>query len=284
MRVSMIGTDPLVSIMDAGAAIRANISAAYPMMWVDGAVCRGSVRSSCQDNPPNKGLPASVFDVIKANTGQLGDVVVLMSGYDDLVSSPNTNPPDLTPFRTDFEAVLNALQAEASVQHVVMLNLRTQDQQIPTLQVNKYNAMNGALGLNGASGYDADGRFPKLRVVDWNAASTLLNCGGSDDLCFQPDDGITPRINNGGANGLALYLRQQLDALPGVGTNPIEPGAGGNRCLAGGGVPPWSYVGISPGYPPQPPAPQSPSPGRFRSIDPVRLLDTARETATPSTG
>ena len=43
-------------------------------------------------------------------------------------------------------------------------------------------------------------------------------------------------INNVGADGLALFLRQQLDALPGVGTNPVEPGAGGNRCLPGNGV------------------------------------------------
>ena len=99
MRVSMIGTGPLVSLMDAGAAVRATIWAAYPMMWVDGTVCRGSVRSSCLDNPPAKGLPASVFDVIKANSGQLGDVVVLMSGYGDLVEQPELHAarPDAVP-------------------------------------------------------------------------------------------------------------------------------------------------------------------------------------------
>jgi hypothetical protein len=276
MRVSMIGAEPMVSIMDAGNAIRATISSGYPNLWVDGTACRGSVRSSCQNAPPAKGLPASAFDVIKANTGQLGDAVVLMTGYDDLIASPNQPVPDMTPFNADFTTLMNALQAEASVQQVLMLNLRSNQPNIPALQVNKYNAINDRLAF-----YDT--QFSKLSIAPWNTYSAGLLCPPSpgspgplnDENCFQTDDGVTPRSNVGGAQGLATFLRQQLDALPGAGTNPIEPAPVGSRCLPGnaGGFAPWSYQG-SGGYPPPPPAPQLPTPGRFRSIDPVRLLDT----------
>ena len=99
-------------------------------MCIDGTACRGSVRPLVPGQPARPGLPSSAFDVVKANTGQLGDAVVLVTGYSDLVSSPRHNPPDLTPFNTDFEALMSALQAEASVQRVLMLNLRTEDARI----------------------------------------------------------------------------------------------------------------------------------------------------------
>jgi hypothetical protein len=220
MRVSLIGDSPLTSLMNASPAIRANLMTGYPNMWIDGATCRGSVRSSCQDDPPARGLPASAYDVVRANSGQLGDVVVLVTGYNDLIASPNEPTPDLTPFRRDFETLVTALHN--GVQHILMLNLRVADSRLNgTTQQNKYNHINTAL-----QGYDNDNaRFPKLRVLDWATHSTTFACAGAlqaDDNCFQ-NDGITPRVNNGGANGMALYLNAQLDALPGSGAAGRQP-------------------------------------------------------------
>ena len=60
-------------------------------------------------SPPAKGMPASTFDVIKANSGSLGDAVVLVSAT-ATCRAPDSTPPDLTPFNSDFEAVMNALR------------------------------------------------------------------------------------------------------------------------------------------------------------------------------
>ena len=170
---------------------------------------------------------------------------------------------------------MNALNAEASVQRVIVLNLRTEDARIPNVpgdnQRNKYIAINQRL-----TQYDASPAYPKLQVWDWNSTATSLNCGTGDDSCFQAD-GISPRVNNNpGAQAYANFIKFALDNTPGTPTNPVDPLPAGNRCLPGNGAgfAPWSYVGLAPNYPPLPPAPQTAEVARFRSIDPVRLLDT----------
>ena len=169
---------------------------------------------------------------------------------------------------------MDALNAEAGVQRVIVLNLRTEDARIPNVpgdnQRNKYIAINQRL-----TQYDASPAYPKLQVWDWNSTATSLNCGTGDDSCFQAD-GISPRVNNNPHAGYANFIKFALDNTPGTPTNPVDPLPAGNRCLPsnGTGFAPWAYVGLAPNYPPRPPAPQTAETAWFRSIDPVRLLDT----------
>ncbi len=267
-RVSLIGDKPLTGLMNAPKSTRDIIQLTYPMN-IDGTACRGSVRSSCVDAPPAAGLPSSAYDVVKTNSGQLGEMVVIMTGYSDLIASPSSNPPDMTPFNKDFTTLMTELNNQPTVQKVLALNLRTSDARIPALQINKYNAINARMAV-----YDADNAtYPKLFVGDWNTISATLNCGGTDDGCF-PNDPIVPGANTG-ASAFASYLMTQLTALaasPGPGTPP----AVGNRCLPsnGTGFAPYSFQPLEPGYPPVPPPAQKPDPGEFTSIAPVRVFDS----------
>lgn len=267
----MIGERVLVGLQNASKSTRDLIAATYPLS-IDGAACRGTVRNNCgaNGNPqiPAAGLPASAYDVIKANTGQLGDIVVLATGYSDLVNSPSDPVPNLDPFNKDFELVMSQLQAEPRVQKVMVLNLRTSDARISNLQLNKYNAINARLPQYLAS-------YSKMVLGDFNTASAGFNCGGTDDGCF-PNDPIIPGSNTG-APQFAAWIKAAIDAqvsaTPG---NDGEPGVAGARCTPsnGFGFGPYVYTHDGSGYPAPPPPPQSPDPGRFSAITPLRILDT----------
>jgi hypothetical protein len=235
------------------------------------------VRNNCgaPGNPqiPAAGLPASAYDVVKANTGQLGDIVVLATGYSDLIASPNTPyppGPDLSPFNKDLDLVMNQLQAEPRVQKVLVLNLRTGDARIPALQVNKYKAINDRLTAIANAG-----TYSKMTVGNFNAASAGWICGGTNQGCF-PNDPIIPGSNTG-APFFAAWLKAAIDAqvaaTPG---NDGETGVAGARCLAsnGFGFGPYVYTHDGAGDPAPPPGPQAPDPGRFNAVTPLRILDT----------
>ena len=266
----MIGERVLVGLQNSSKGTRDIIAATYPLS-IDGAACRGTVRNNCgaNGNPqiPAAGLPSSAYDVIKANTGQLGDIVVLATGYSDLVSSPSSNPPDLSPFNKDFELVMNQLQAEPRVQRVLVLNLRTSDSRISALQLNKYNAINGRLP-------QYLGTFSKMAIGDFKTGSAGFNCGGTDDGCF-PNDPIIPGSSTG-APQFATWLKGQLDAIAATPGTDGEGTVSGSRCApsAGFGFGPYVYTHDGSGYPAPPPGPQAPDPGRFNAVTPLRILDT----------
>jgi hypothetical protein len=274
-RVSIIGDGPVVSLMETLRTNRDVIINTYPTE-IDGTACRGSVRSSCQNQPPAAGLPASAYDVAKAHRGSLGDVVVLMTGYSDLIASPNTPyppGPDMTPFNKDFTTLMTELHNNhPNVESVIMLNLRTSDTDTPALQRNKYNAINDRLDFYNAQG----GVFAKLSVANWEAHSAGLTCSSGSPDCFQAD-GITPTVNGGGARALLLFIKGAVDGVAGS-PGPNVPPAVGNRCLAGNGTgfAQYSYQSLpgDPGYPPFPPPPQAPDASLFVSIPPARLFDS----------
>ena len=269
----MIGERVLVGLQNASKATRDIIAGTYPLS-IDGAACRGTVRNNCgaNGNPqiPAQGLPSSAYDVIKANTGQLGDIVVLATGYSDLVNSPSDPVPDLTPFNKDFDLVMNQLQAEPRVQKVMVLNLRTSDSRISSLQINKYNAINARLLAVAQAG-----TYSKMVLGNFDVASAGFNCGGTDDGCF-PTDPIIPGASTG-APQFAAWLKAAIDAQvtasPG---NDGETTVSGSRCAptAGYGFGPYVYTHDGSGYPAPPPAPQLPDPGRFNAVTPLRLVDT----------
>jgi hypothetical protein len=242
---------------------------------IDGTACRATIRSSCQNAPPAAGMPSSAYDVVRANSGSLGDVVVLMTGYSDLIASPNLPVPDMTPFNKDFTNLMTELHSQPNVESVIMLTLRSaaDDNRIPALQRYKYNAINGRIVA-----YDNlnSGVFTKLHRADWNTFSSTLNAcpGGVHTGCFQ-GDGITPTVNSGGALALLNFLKNQIAAVPGS-PGPGLPGVSGSRCLAGNstGFGQYTYKALEPGYPPFPPAPQAPDPSLFVSIPPVRVFDS----------
>jgi hypothetical protein len=256
----MIGERVLVGLQTATTTTWNTIATTYPLS-IDAAVCRGTVRNDCgaNDNPPipPQGLPASALDVIKANSGQLGDIVVLGTGYSDLVASPTSNPPDLTPFNTDFAQVMSALQAEPHVQKVVVLNLRTGDARLTALQVNKYTAINTRLTHIATAG-----TYPKMVLADYNTASSTWICAGP---CFAHDPLIpAPQI---GAIPFASWLKSQLDLVTATRGNDGEAPVVGNRCLASNsfGVAPFAGPTLTP---------QLPDGAAFSAVTPLRMLDT----------
>jgi hypothetical protein len=273
VKVSLIGTAPVAAFENSSNAARARLLP-YEMA-IDGASCRGDVRSFCgvqPPNPPANGQPSSAYDVIQANKGQLGDVVVLMTGYSDTVFSPDSPAPNVTPFEQDFDAVLNLLKAEASVQRIVMLNLRVDDARIPNVAGN--NQRNKFIAINNALAQPKYTNDPKLRILNWRDASAGFNCDGlGDDNCFQ-SDGISPKTNGPGANGFADFVKAQLDATGIAPTDPVEGGGSPNRCASPtGGYAPWNPSLNNPVAPA--PGPQSPEAGKFRALQqPVRLMDT----------
>jgi hypothetical protein len=259
----MIGDRVLVGLENASKPVRDTIAATYPLS-IDGSACRGDVRNNCgaPGNPqiPTNGLPASALDVIRTNAGQLGDVVVLATGYSDVVFSPSSNPPDLTPFNEDFGAVMTALQNEPRVQKVVVLNLRTGDARIPALQLNKYNAINGRLSQLATAG-----TYSKMVLADYNTASASWLCNGTNQGCY-PTDPVIPGSSTG-AVPFATWLKGTLDGVSATPGNDGETAPVGNRCLTGNrfGFAPYSGTTVTP---------QLPDAAHFNAVTPVRLLDT----------
>ena len=151
-RVTMIGDRNLVGLQNSSKATRDQIAATYPLS-IDGAACRGTVRNNCgaPGNPqiPAAGLPASAYDVIKANTGQLGDIVVLGHG----LQRPDRQPEHAVPARPRPLAVQQGLRPRhepaagraPGAEGASCSTCGRATARIPALQVNKYKAINDRL-------------------------------------------------------------------------------------------------------------------------------------------
>jgi len=126
------GNDPALSTLSQGLDLH-----------IDAAVCRRLNGQSCQFN--NAYAPTTL-SVINGWATQLGSVVVIVDGYNDL--------PDH--FAGDVELTLNTLRNDG-VPHVLWLNLHEVR--------SEYAAKNAVLVA-------AAKHHPELRVLDWNAYSS----------------------------------------------------------------------------------------------------------------
>jgi hypothetical protein len=141
-RVSVISDSIMTAVTWGNDAALADLSQGLDLQ-IDAAVCRRLNGQSCQFN--NAYAPTTLT-VINGWSTQLGSVVVIVDGYNDL--------PDH--FAGDVELTLNTLRNDG-VQHVLWLNLHEVRPE--------YVAKNAVLAA-------AAKRHPELRVLDWNAYSS----------------------------------------------------------------------------------------------------------------
>jgi hypothetical protein len=140
-RVSVISDSILTSITWGDGSALAALSDGLDLQ-IDAGVCRRLNGESCEFNG---GRVPTTLTVISNWRTQLGGIVVISDGYNDL--------PDR--FAADVELTLNTLRDD-QVQHVLWVNLHEGRAE--------YVAKNGVLAA-------AARRHPELRVLDWNAYS-----------------------------------------------------------------------------------------------------------------
>ena len=123
----------------------------------------------------NGGYVPTTLDVINGWINQLGSIVVIVDGYNDL--------PDN--FANDVELTLNTLRAHG-VQHVLWTNLHEVRPE--------FTAKNAILAA-------AAKRHPDLRVLDWNSYSSAhLDWYQNDFIHLMPAGGIA----------IATWIRQAI--------------------------------------------------------------------------
>ena len=123
-------------------------------------------------------------DVVGATPGDLGDAVVIVSGYND----------DARRFRRDATGVLTQLAAQG-VPRIVWLDLRVTPA-MPAATQARHRAINATLA-------SLDRASPLLRVASWNAHSA-----GRDAWFFDPI-----HLRSAGAVELARFVRAQLAGI-----------------------------------------------------------------------
>lgn len=154
---------------------------------IDAGVCRRLNGQSCEFNG---GYVPTTLQVL-SGWGDLGSVVVIVDGYNDIPTS----------FAGDVELTLDTLR-DRGVQHVLWVNLHEIKQE--------YVDKNAVLAA-------AARRHPELRVLDWNAYSSP-----------HPDWYQTDSIHLVPAGGLAIaaWLRQAIAAAlapPAAASAPPAP-------------------------------------------------------------
>ena len=140
-RVSVISDSILTAVTWGDPATLASLSAGLDLQ-IDAGVCRRLNGQSCEFNG---GYVPTTLSVINSWSTQLGSIVVIVDGYNDLPSA----------FAGDVELTLDTLR-DHGVQHILWPNLHDVSPE--------YAAKNAVLAA-------AAQHHPELRVLDWNSYS-----------------------------------------------------------------------------------------------------------------
>jgi hypothetical protein len=195
-RVSIVSDSILTAVTWGNDAAQAALSQGLDVS-IDAGVCRRLNGQSCEFNGGH--VPTTLQ--VLAGIGDLGSVVVIVDGYNDIPTS----------FAGDVELTLDTLR-DRGVQHVLWVNLHEIKQE--------YVEKNAVLAA-------AARRHPELRVLDWNAFSSA-----------HPDWYQTDSIHLVPAGGLAIatWLHQAIVAalVPssergGASTGSCTPSAASGR-------------------------------------------------------
>jgi hypothetical protein len=171
-RVFLLG-DSVMAGLNFSSAARAELAAAYDVT-LDAKVCRAIQEPSCFTQ--YDGRPPAAMTVLRANSGRIGDALVMMVGYND----------------SNVAGGVDAVMAEANAQrvpHVVWLT---------------YRNPNGRYSTSNATLYAKAAQYPTLTVIDWDG----FTAGHRD---WFAGDGL--HLTAAGANGLAGFLVANLDAV-----------------------------------------------------------------------
>jgi hypothetical protein len=184
-RVSIVSDSILTAVTWSNDPAQAALGAGLDLQ-IDAGVCRRLNGESCEFNGSH--VPTTL-SVINSWLYQLGSVVVIVDGYNDIPTN----------FADDVELTLDTLRDHA-VSHVLWVNLH---------EIRPEFASKNAVLRAAAQ------RHPELRVLDWNSFSAA-----------HPDwyqtDGI--HLVPAGGLGIAAWLRQAIgDALAGAPAPPAAP-------------------------------------------------------------
>jgi hypothetical protein len=171
-RVTVIG-DSVAASFDYVPAARRYLGRGFDLRS-DAVVCRRLVATSCAFQGST---PSTVLDIVRAEGSALGPVVVINVGYNDWVAVYNV------------DRVMKALTA-AGVRSVVWVTLR---------EAGSYASL---YAQSNARIKDADRRWKRMVVADWNAYSL--------GKAWFRGDGL--HLSVSGAIGLAHLLRPLLVA------------------------------------------------------------------------
>lgn len=141
---------------------------------LDLEVCRRLVQESCTYQGSR---PATALQVVQSTGSALGDVAVVMVGFNDSAST----------YRSGLDQVMRALR-RAGVDDVVWVTL--------TEERENYRLINGVIR-------NAAARWPELDIADWAATSRGKSWFAGDGLHLEPD----------GALALAKLLRTRVLAV-----------------------------------------------------------------------
>ena len=170
-RVSVISDSILTSVTWGDGSALAALSAGLDLQ-IDAGVCRRLNGESCEFNG---GHVPTTLSVINSWSTQLGAIVVIVDGYNDL--------PDA--FAGDVELTLDALRDD-QVQHVLWVNLHEGRAE--------YVAKNAVLAA-------AASHHPELRVLDWNSYSA------AHPEWFQTD---FIHLTAAGGSAIAAWIHQAI--------------------------------------------------------------------------
>src|SRR3954471_13873117 len=179
-KVSSIADPPLLGLTYTPSAgrnsdARSVIAAKYDIFW-GVASCERLVAPSCGSNPPPPSLQQ-----MQSHAGQLGQVLVIMGGYDD------------AEIGTGVDAIV-AEAARQGVGTVLWLTYRTGDL--------SYQYAGNYVGFNAVLRAKAQ-QYGSLVLADWDAYSR-------DHPEWMTDDGV--HVNSTGAFALAAFILDQVDA------------------------------------------------------------------------
>ena len=183
-RVSVISDSILTAVTWGNDQAQAALSEGLDVQ-IDAGVCRRLNGQSCEFNG---GHVPTTLSVIDGSGSQLGTIVVIVDGYNDLPDS----------FAGDVELTLDALR-DHGVEHVLWVNLHEVKPE--------YAAKNAVLVA-------AAQRHPELRVLDWNSYSA-----GHPDW-FQTD---FIHLRPAGGLAIATWLHQAIVDILSPPPPPSDP-------------------------------------------------------------
>ncbi len=252
IKVSVIGDQSVVGLRDAGKASHTPLTSAYRVN-LETTACRQTVVPG-SNTCAVIGVPNTALSIATSNRGDLGEVVVMATGYND--------PPPVT---NAINAVMTELTTHG-VQKVIWLNLRVSSASNPPTgaQLTKWQTFNSTLTTLAGGTWAG-----KLRMADWNQASTgqdgWFRTGGTDPVQSQ----IEIRSNGPGPAALAGYIKGQIDAIAATVTPapPPTPPAG-SRCSGS------NAIGVPSSGPTTVPVVTDAANSLYKAITPQRLLDT----------
>jgi hypothetical protein len=229
--VSLVGDSTMAGMAwnsIAGNDVRDIVGNSYRLTF-DAESCRRVVAASCRGR--FGAVPTSVLPLMRTTLkGRLGEALVVMAGYDD----------------SSIAAAVDLVMAEAEAQGVTTVLWLTYRTNTAYLLPGGLSATN-LYGSHNSELAAAAQRHSGLKVLDWDTFTT-------NEPTWFAVDGI--HLSLAGAVGLATFIKNALDAQPGIG-----------RCRAS-----TALTGTVETAPPLPDPPTAAS--GYVPLVPQRVLDT----------